>query len=373
MNLNSSLKGTPIKVLVISDYRDCHSTRPEAAIYIGLAGRGFDVHVMTYPEASWVEEFKAAGIRVLPWHPTKKFDRREIMHIREYLRENGIEILHLYNSVAIVNGIQAAKYLPVKVLLYRGYTGNIHWYDPSAYLKYLHPRVDKIVCNSKGVEELLKRQLFFEKDKAITIHKGHDVHWYDACEPYDLRKTYGLPQAALVLVSVANNRRMKGIPYLLKAMSQLPEQLPVFLFLIGRNMDTPANLRLLKNSPAREKVIFTGFRSDALNFVAGADAFVLASVKGESLTKSVVEAMCLQVAPLITAIPGNRELVVHGHSGLVVEPANAMALRDAILWLISNRDACKKLGRQARRRIAQEFNTAKTVEQMASLYSTLVG
>jgi glycosyltransferase involved in cell wall biosynthesis len=362
----------PPKILVISDYRDYHSTRPEVAIYLGLVRQGFEVTVMTYPEASWIAEFEAAGVRVVPWHPVRKFDRREVKKIREFLVENEIDILHLYNSVATVNGIRAARGLSVKVLLYRGYTGNIHWWDPTAYLKYLHPRVDKIVCNSQGVEELIRRQLFSRTDKPVTIHKGHDVRWYAGYEPYDLRKKFSLPANALVLVTVANNRRMKGIPHLLKAMTLLPEDLPVYLLLIGRDMDTTANLNLLKKSPAREKVIFTGFRNDVLNFVAGADAFVLPSVKGESLTKSVIEAMCLEVAPVITAIPGNRELVEHGKSGLVVEPGKATALRDAILWLFNNREAASELGRQARRRIETHFNTEQTVEKMAALYRELL-
>ncbi len=366
------MKDHPTKVLVISDYRDYHSTRPEAAIYLGLARMGFEVTVMTYPEATWKQGFESAGIRVVPWHPTRKFDRREIKKIREFLTENKIDILHLYNSVATVNGIRAARGLPVKVLLYRGYTGNIHWWDPTAYLKYLHPGVDKIVCNSHGVEQLIRRQFFSGTDKPVTIHKGHDVTWYDGYEAIDLRQKFKLPENALLLVSVANNRRMKGIPHLLKAMTQLPEELPIYLFLIGRDMDTPGNLNLLKKSPARDKVIFAGFRKDVLNFVAGADAFVLPSVKGESLTKSVIEAMCLEVAPIITAIPGNRELVEHGSSGLVVEPANPAALRDAIVWFFHNREAGKKLGRQARKRIEKVFNTKQTVEKMAKLYQSLV-
>jgi len=36
-----------MKVLVISNYRSFHTVRPEAEIFIGLAKRGVEVHVMT--------------------------------------------------------------------------------------------------------------------------------------------------------------------------------------------------------------------------------------------------------------------------------------------------------------------------------------
>ncbi|RMD99180.1 MAG: glycosyltransferase [Bacteroidetes bacterium] len=71
-------------------------------------------------------------------------------------------------------------------------------------------------------------------------------------------------------------------------------------------------------------------------------------------------------------MPGNRELVEHGKSGLVVEPGKATALRDAILWLFDNREAASELGRQARRRIETHFNTEQTVEKMAALYRELL-
>ena len=36
-----------IRVLVISDYRDFHSTRPEASIFLGLAKMGLEIIIMT--------------------------------------------------------------------------------------------------------------------------------------------------------------------------------------------------------------------------------------------------------------------------------------------------------------------------------------
>ncbi len=131
-----------IKVLVVSDYSDYHSTRPEASIFVGLAQLGFEVSVMTYKASGHTAAFEAVGIQVIDFHPEKKFDPSEIARLRQFMVQAEIDVVHLFNSVAIINGLQAAKDLAVKVVLYRGYTGNIHWYDPSAYFKFLHPRVD---------------------------------------------------------------------------------------------------------------------------------------------------------------------------------------------------------------------------------------
>ncbi len=359
------------RILVISNYRSKHTARPEAAIFFGLAKLGWDIHIMTWGDSSFVPQFVEAGITVVDFHPKKKFDRKESDFIRQYIIEHRIDIMHLFNSPATITGIRAAKGLDVKVVLYRGYTGNIHWWDPTAYFKYLHPRVDAIFCNSIGVKELLDRQLFFKKSKAVTINKGHDVAWYDY-PPIDIRSELGISQDALLLVTVANNRRMKGVPYLLKAMSLLPQGLDIHLLLIGRDMDTKQNVGILKKGAYEANVHFLGFRQDVLNIEAACDVFVLPSITGESITKSVIEAMSLGVGAIISDIPGNVELVDHGVNGLVFPSKNSKALSEAILQVYNDRTLVKQFGEKSKERVATVLSNEQTVIKTKKLYEDLM-
>jgi L-malate glycosyltransferase len=360
------------KVLVISNYKATHTVRPEAEIFIGLADLGFDIHIMTDKSAEYVEKFEKVGIKVIDFLPKKKFDKQEIAYIREALQREKYDIMHLFTNTAAVNGIRAAKGLPVKLLLYRGYTGNISWWDPTMYIKFLNPRVDKIFCNSKGVEELFHRQLFFDKSKAVTINKGHDLAWYEDYEPLDIRKELDLPEDAFLMINVSNNRRMKGIPYLMKAMNLLPSEANIHLLMAGRDLDSSQNIKLLEKGLNRDKVHFLGFRKDVLNIVAACDLFVLPSIKGESITKSVIESMSLGTPALITDIPGNRELLEHETSGLKVPRKNPKALADAMMRLYNNQKFCSELGRNAKQYIHEHLNTRQTVQKTKALYEGLL-
>ena len=153
------------KVLVISDYRAFHTSRPEAELFISIAKSGFEVIILTPKEAHYCKLFQEVGIKTVDFSPKKKFDKSEISAIRKVLVDEKVDILHIFNSKAIINGIRAVKGLPVKLVLYRGYSTGINWFDPTEYFKFLHPRVDKIVCNSIGVEKMFHRQLFFDKKK----------------------------------------------------------------------------------------------------------------------------------------------------------------------------------------------------------------
>lgn len=363
----------PVKVLVISDYRDYHSSRPESNIFIGLAKLGYDITLMTYKGGRMPEEMENAGIRVLDFHPKKKFDQEEIKKIRQYLIDHNIDIMHLFNSEGIVNGIRAAKGLRVKVVLYRGFCGHIHWYDPSAYFKYLHPRVDYIHCNSIGVEQLIRKNLLFSsKDKAITINKGHNVDWYTDYKPRDIRKELGLEPDSFLLITVANNRKMKGIPYLLKAFNFLPKEANIHLLLVGKNMDSTSNLALVAAGGNQHKVHFTGFQKNPLEIVAACNVFVLPSIYGESITKSVIEAMCLGVVSVITDIPGNIELMKNGESGLVVPAKNPSAMADALLSLYYDRTLLQQLRTNAREHIRNRLNEKKTITEMDAFYKRIL-
>lgn len=360
-----------IKVLVISDYREYVAVRPEAEIFLGLVKEGFDITIMTYPGTVYGEKFREAGINVIEFHPEKKFHRPSIRRIRKELEEGGYHILHMFNSLASSNGIFAARHLPVKVLLYRGYTGNIHWYDPAIYLKYFHPRVDKIFCIAKAIENMFRKNSVFVKNKAITIAKGHHPDWYKEIRPVASFEKFGIPPGAFVITNVGNVRPMKGIPYLIKSTHLLPADKPVHLLLIGRGFDKPKIRDLINKSPIKQKIHCPGFVSDPLSLVAASDLFVLASVKGEAITKSVIEAMSLGVAPVITEIAGNADLVIHNQCGLVVPSKNPEALAKAILTLYENPELRIKMAVAAQEHIRKNLHIDSTIGKIKALYTEM--
>jgi L-malate glycosyltransferase len=360
----------PLRILVVSDYKNTHSVRPEAEIFMGLLKMGHEITVMTYPDAEYAQRFKDAGAKIVPYHPETKYDKKARRWIRDTIIKERIQIVHFYNSRASVNGLRAIRGLNVKVCLYRGFTGNIHWYDPTLYFKYMHPKVNRIVCNSPGVEQEFLKQPFIDKTRTRSIHKGHDTSWYEDTTPTD-RKEFSLSESTLVLVNVANNRPMKGIPYLMQAMNLLPADLDLKLIIVVRDMETEENVDILNRGNNRDKVIFTGFRDDALNIVRMSDVFVLSSIRGESITKSVIEAMSLARGVIITDIPGNRQLAIHEESGLVVQMKNPTELTEAIKRLYYDRELLKRLQAGAKAHIQNHLNVKNTVVAYDKMYREL--
>jgi L-malate glycosyltransferase len=346
-----------INLLVVSDYGATVTVRPEAEIVIQLQQSGnYNITVMTQANSEYAQKFRDCGIKVIDFFPQKKFSWEYVKQIRKQMLEGKHHVAQLFNNKAMVNGIVAAMGVPIKVVLYRGYTGNISWLDPIMYVKYLSPRVDRIICLVEAIRQIFLKNLPpWSRHKAVTITKA----------------SLGVPDNGFMFICGANFRRMKGVKYLLRATYLLPKDSNIHLVFAGRDMDTPEFNKLIAESPMRERIHILGHRKDILEVVKAADVFVLASIKGEAITKAVIEAMSVEVCPLITDISGNVGLVEDGVSGLVVPSKDPQALADKMLFLSKNPALARQFGKAARLHIMKNFNTKDTAKNYDLLYQEL--
>ena len=178
----------------------------------------------------------------------------------------------------------------------------------------------------------------------------------------------GIPADAIVAGFVGNIRPVKGVRYLLEAMSKMNPDLNVHLLLVGTIRD-PAIERMAKRN---DHVHCVGFRRDATQLIGACDLTVMPSIEREGLPKAVLEAMAQGVAPIVTRVGGLPELVEDGTSGLLVPPRNAPALCEAITSLATDTHLRKRLGDAAKARIEGPFNIAQTVEKTLAFYQQVL-
>ena len=360
-----------LRILCVSSHLgSLNNVRPEAAWFIGLQQRGMQLTVMTEGDSVCAEQMRDAGIEVLHTEAGRKFNINAIRRIRSTLRAGRHQIIHLFNNKAIINGIFASYGLPVKVVTYRGQTGNIKRYDPTCYLTHLNPRVDCIVCVSDAVRQDLLEQGIPGR-KLVTVYKGHDPHWYEDIQPADLGD-FGIPQDAFVVGCVANNRPRKGVAVLIESTRNLPSDSRIHFLLIGRGMTSTEVRTQVSQSSLPDNFHLLDYTTDVLSLVAGCDATVLPATKGEGLPKTVIESMALGVTPIVTSTGGSPELIVDGESGLVVPPSDADALARAITRVAEDPMLNRSMGTEARRRIATYFNLEQSVEGHRKLYESLL-
>jgi glycosyltransferase involved in cell wall biosynthesis len=181
------------------------------------------------------------------------------------------------------------------------------------------------------------------------------------------------PAGPVRVILIARMIREKGIADFVEAARILKGQADFIL--VGApdpgnpNSITEAEL----NAWAAEGLItWAGPRRDIAAQLAAAHIAVQPSVYREGLPKSALEAMASGRPLVATDIPGCREAVVHGETGLLVPPGNPPALAAALKTLIDDPALRARYGAAARLRAETLFADSVICAQTLAIYNNLI-
>jgi len=111
-----------------------------------------------------------------------------------------------------------------------------------------------------------------------------------------------------------------------------------------------------------------GFREDMPEVINQARLVCLPTYYGEGLPKVLLEAAACGRPVIATDIPGCREIIHDGKTGLLIPPRDYKALATAIKRLIVDPDLCRYMGENARRLVADKFSIEKVNQDTLKLY-----
>ncbi|MEO5378892.1 MAG: glycosyltransferase [Magnetococcus sp. DMHC-6] len=113
-------------------------------------------------------------------------------------------------------------------------------------------------------------------------------------------------------------------------------------------------------------VWITGWRQDIAQLLRVMDLFVLPSL-AEGTPMTILEAMATGLPVVATRVGGVPDLILEGKTGVLVPPANALALAKAMEMLFCDRELAVKFGLCGRENILQNF----VIDHMIVSYQTL--
>ncbi|HEY4346974.1 MAG TPA: glycosyltransferase [Gaiellaceae bacterium] len=193
----------------------------------------------------------------------------------------------------------------------------------------------------------------------------------DAALPFvAARRELGLPASATVVGSVASLRPEKGHDVLLHAFAGLLRQpaapSDLLLCLVGDGSERARLEGLARSLDLAERVLFAGERPDAARLAGAFDVAVVAS-HSEGLPLAVLEAMAAG-APLVATRVGALPELLGGGAGLLVPPADHVALCRAVGLLLAERVLASELAGRARKRVSERHDLQATVVQIERAY-----
>ncbi len=344
---------------------------------------GFDVAVATRKrlDASRIESL---GIRVIP----VEFSRHGINPIRELgtirqlrraIRTFEPDIVHNIALKPVVLGTLAARFCRVKNIVNAPVGMGYIYSSRDRRAKLLRPFIRpifRLLLNSTGSRVIIENQDDFDSlvsshfvkraDLALIKGAGVDTEVFSPSPE---------PSNPIVVSLVARMLKDKGVMEFVDAARLVKKDGPDVQFQLVGDVD-PGNPTTLARTQLEQwtkdgTVSWTGHVDDIAAVMAASHIVCLPSYR-EGLPKSLIEALASGRPVVATDVPGCREVVSHGHNGLLVEPRNALALADAIRKLAVDKDMRMRFGAAGRIRAEHEFSTTQINSQTMDVYSGFV-
>ncbi len=217
--------------------------------------------------------------------------------------------------------------------------------------------VHTTVAVSEAVKQRLITGYHYPAEAVVTIYNGVDLSKFKTCRGLQDGGMQGV-----TMVCVARLSPVKRIDLLLESLARLSlHPIPWTCRFIGGGPEEEELRKKARALGLENRVEFTGHVQDIRPYLERAHFAVLSSEK-EGLPLSLIEVMACGLPCVVTDVGGNREIVIQGRTGLLVEFGSPERLAEAIRFMIDSPEERKRLGEEAKRFVQERFDLQRMVE-----------
>lgn len=368
-------------------------------VLTGLARRGHEVVLIARPSSALAERAREAGLSVVEadaglqvgWHsrigplnhPLNWCDlyvnplRLRFESILERVCLQRTDVLHVQHvkeklwatAYGIRKGIKVVwtVHAPLEPWMKESAPGFVH--------AWARTRVDGLLAVCKATLEDYLAWGFRPAAQAV-VYNGIDLAQYSQGDRGAARRELGLGEDAFVALVLARPYPGKGIDCLIGAVeSGMRWRRDLFgrlrVLVAGGSSHVGRYEALVARKGLSGVLRFLGHRDDVPRLLAASDCSVLPSLF-EGLPYAISEAMAASLPVVASRVGGIPEMVVHGRTGLLVEPGQANELRNALAALLADPNKGRMMGREGRARAERMFNQVAMLDGTEAFFSRLV-
>lgn len=229
------------------------------------------------------------------------------------------------------------------------------------------------------------RAMFLERLRPYNVLKDFHVIYNGIRFDYERFKTksqalerFSEYAGKTVLLTVGRLVKAKGHDLVIQAVTRLLAEIPELIYIIcGEGPEKASLITLAHRLSADHAVKFMGYVHDEdLEYFFGlCDVFVMAGRETEHFVEGFglvyIEAGIRNKPVIGTRVGGIPEAVVHGQTGILIQPENVGELTDAIRSLVADPQERNRLAGNARTFIENNFTTAVMAKHNVDLLKQL--
>ncbi len=347
--------------IILLTYSKTSSGGARQALYMAqsLKSKGHNVIFFTPPSCSLKEKDPSLNWKNLPesfWEAQKA--------ISSAFPPGQPVIVHAFHNRAMKNlacwgTIWRLKKLPIACAAHRGVV-----YKPGNPLPYLLPGIQRFTANSEACARILP--LFWRKNKVTVIYNAIPKERITpSINAEKMRNELNLPQNAKIVTAVVNNNPVKGLSFLLEAFAHIQAQNTV---LLAVGIDPKLWQKQCHELGIYEQVRLVPYINNVANYLNISDVFVLPSLF-ESQPNTLLEAMCMGLPAVCTAVGGVPEILPHKE--LLCPPRNSALLAEKLRLILEN-DCLRKDAAEANFKKSEIFTLEHRLKRIEAFYEEML-
>jgi glycosyltransferase involved in cell wall biosynthesis len=229
--------------------------------------------------------------------------------------------------------------------------------------RFVIKRLDRIITSSReGIDEL-KRAFGLCSENISVVYNGMDVEQF---------RNTGEKRDERTILFVGNTEdHKKGILFLLEALAELPDEIRLTIVDEGPPLKKNA-AGLVDKIGVQKRIKFTGKvdQQTLVSLYSKASLLVMSSLY-EGFGLPAAEAMSCET-PVVVTRAGALPEVVDSSCGILVEPGNSRALRDAIIKLLNDRESRSRMGKNGRKKVEENFSWPVAARNTLEVYKDVI-
>ncbi|HEY6194926.1 MAG TPA: N-acetyl-alpha-D-glucosaminyl L-malate synthase BshA [Candidatus Eisenbacteria bacterium] len=285
-----------------------------------------------------------------------------------------LDVLHVHYAMPFAT----SAYLAKQIMLPRelGVVTTLHGTDitvvgaePSLFrvTQFSMQSSDRLTAVSRFLKERAEATFGFTKPIEV-IYNFVDPQVF-APPRRDHRMRLGGP-GTKVLMHASNFRAVKNIPVVIQVFAEVRKQLQAKLVMVGDGPEKAGAEQLARELGVHRDVLFLGNQDCMEEMLPMADVFLLPS-SSESFGLVALEAMSAEVPVVCSNAGGLPEVVEHGFTGFLHDPAHVAGYTASALKLLTNDTLRRTMGRRGRRVAMERFSAEEMIERYVQVYESL--
>jgi glycosyltransferase involved in cell wall biosynthesis len=357
-----------------------------------LVHQGIDVTLVSSPGATIGEIAKSLKMHYRPIKMARKVepfhDLRTLIILTRLLRRKRFDIIHSSTPKAgLLTALAGAlARAPVRI---HTFTGQV-WVGMQGVTRKIMVFCDWIIghLNTHCYADSESQRNFLVNERLVAASKlsvlgagsvsGVDLERFSPTvfgreHVATMRRELGIARQSSVILFVGRLTKDKGIRELVSAFQMLQkDQKDVDLILVGpfEPERDPLPQETLNELSANQNIHVIGFSPEPEKYMAIADVFCLPSYR-EGFGSVIIEAAAMGLPSVASKVVGLVDAVVDGETGLLVPAKDELALKQALLRMISEPKIRHRMGHAARTRAVRDFDSNLINQTMLEEYKKL--